>query len=134
MRLSAMVAASLLLACSSPQPGEVTFEGDVANPTGTHAFHWLNESTHPHVHVLEVIDLTTRGVVFRDDHTYRTRDVNVAAWSSSPSALLVYSGDVGTAALVLEDGVVTLENVQDRCVPGSTALRDAVRRRLPVCP
>jgi hypothetical protein len=70
------------------------------NDSGTFAFVWRDgpvDQKPVQVQVLEVVDLSDQRVVYRNAGTYRSRDVNVAAWSSTPNVLIAYSGDVGTA-------------------------------------
>lgn len=68
------------------------------NVQQTYSFQWSKTRSESGIekHVLQIVDMSTDRVVFRDDQHFRGRDVNVAGWSATPDVLLAYSGDVGT--------------------------------------
>jgi hypothetical protein len=78
--------------------------------------------------VLEVIEVVTGEVVYRNDSRYRLRDANVAAWSSTPHVLLAHSADVGPGV----DGVWT-ELDTSACVSPDATYGNDVTSRIDVC-
>jgi hypothetical protein len=114
------------------------FEREYPNDDGTFAFRWMPDIEQKglvEVQILEIVDLRTGEVVYRDDIRYRGRDVNVAAWSSTTDVLLGYSGDVGTAVIGPGPDGAWRELDAEACVERDVVdeLGDEVARRLPVC-
>jgi hypothetical protein len=109
------------------------------NESGTFAFRWIDPQggqAPVETHVLEVVRLADDEVAFRDAERFRARDLNLAAWSSTPDVLVAYSGDVGTATIGPSDthgGWAVLD--RDACLgPKQVAALDgAVADRLPRC-
>lgn len=103
MRSVAFLSAAAVLVASSGCSKDRDKEAGEAQPNaeGTYAFHWTwgDSPDGFDVQILEVVRLSDDKVVFREQERFRARDVNVAAWSSTPNMLLTYSGDVGTATV-----------------------------------
>jgi hypothetical protein len=135
--LSAIGALVALSGCSSGRDKEA---GEPQpNPEGTYAFQWTwgDSPDGFDVQILEVTRLSDDKVVFHEDGRFRARDVNVAAWSSSPDLLLAYSGDVGTATIgpTSNDGDTWAIVNTDACLTPEQVdgLDDSVAERLPRC-
>jgi hypothetical protein len=135
--LSAVGALVTLSGCSSGREKEAGEPQE--NPEGTYSFQWTwgDSSDGFDVQILEVTRLSDHKVVFHEDQRFRARDVNVAAWSSSPDLLLAYSGDVGTATIgpTSNDGDTWAIVDTPAClsIEQAVALDVGVAERLPKC-
>jgi hypothetical protein len=114
------------------------FDAEVADESGEFAFRWIAGPAGQEpveVQILEVIDTSTGDIVYRDAGTYRSRDVNVAAWASEPRALLAYSGDVGTVTIRPDGSGVWNVSDPQGCLSEEQIERsdNEVSSRLPAC-
>jgi hypothetical protein len=149
-----IVASLLLTACSTdrdsaPQPGSASsrygnaqgFDRIYKSTDGRVGFRWVRNPglVSVETQVLEMVRTSDGAVLFRDDTHFRGRDVNVAGWSTTPNALVAYSGDVGTFVIRPADGDVWREEAgfdPSICLSkeGLRAAGEAATGRLPTCP